>query len=78
LVLFFLAFFFIKFQPQMIASLFAIRIFFVFFITFIVGERPAIPGMAEITISYLIFFSLKSKTLSIFTLLFLNFFFTLL
>ena len=78
LVLFFFAFSFIKFHPQIIDSLLAIRILFVLSIIFIVGFRPAIPGIAEITISDLISLSLKLKKLIIFTLLFLNFFFTLL
>ena len=78
LVLFFFAFSFIKFHPQIIDSLLAMRIFFVLPMIFIVGFRPAIPGIAEITISDLIFLSLKLKKLIIFTLLFLNFFFTLL
>jgi len=77
LVLFFFAFFFIKFQPQIIDSLLAIRIFFVLSIIFNVGFKPAKPGIAEIAISDLIFFLLKLKALIIFTLSFLNFFLTL-
>jgi len=73
-----LAFLLIKFHPQIIDSLLAMRIFLVLSIILIVGIKPAIPGIAEITISDLIFFSLKLKTFIIFTLLFLNFFLTLL
>ena len=73
-----MAFLLIKFHPQIIDSLLAMRIFLVLSIILIVGIKPAIPGIAEITISDLIFFSLKLKTFIIFTLLFLNFFLTLL
>ena len=74
LVLFFFAFSFIKFHPQIIDSLLAIRIFFELPIIFIVGSRPTMPGIAEITISDLIFKFLNSKLSINFTLDFLNFF----
>ena len=56
-------------HPQIIDSLFAINIFLLFLINFKVGSNPAIPGIAEITMSSLgIFFSFKSKVLNIFVL----------
>jgi len=61
----------INFQPQIILSLFAIKIFFENLITFKVGKRPAIPEIAETVISNLIFFN-KFKSLIIFILFFLQ------
>ena len=43
--------FFIKFQPQIIDSLFAINIFLLFLIKLKVGSKPAIPGIAATVIS---------------------------
>ena len=43
------------FQPHMIDSLLAIRIFLLFFTSSIVGSSPAKPGMAAIVISFLYF-----------------------
>ena len=40
-----------KFQPQIIDSLFAIKIFLLICVRSIVGFRPAIPGIAAIEIS---------------------------
>ena len=72
LVLYFLASFFIRFHPQIIDSLFAIKIFFENLMILIVGSKPAIPGIAEIVISFLI--KLKSsKLLQIFIFFLLNF-----
>ena len=52
--------FFIRSQPQIIDSLFAIRIFLLDLIISKVGFKPEIPGMAEIVKSdLLIFFKLK-------------------
>ena len=77
-MLLFKAAFLIKFHPQIIDSLFAIKIFLLFFVNSMVGFKPAIPGMAAIVISdILIFLFSKSKILINLILLFLNFFFTL-
>ena len=46
--LFFLAIFLIKFQPQIIDSLLAIKIFLLNLIIKKVGSRPAIPGMLKL------------------------------
>ena len=46
-VLYLIEFFFIKCQPQIIASLLARRIFLLIFVKNIVGSRPAIPGIAD-------------------------------
>jgi len=43
--------FFIKFHPQIIDSLFAIRIFLLILVNSTVGFNPAIPGIAAIVIS---------------------------
>ena len=51
LVLFFFACWFKNFHPQIIDSLFAIKIFLLFLIICNVGSRPAIPGIDEIAIS---------------------------
>ena len=40
-----------RFHPQIIDSLFAIKIFLLFFVNKIVGAKPDIPGIAEIVIS---------------------------
>ena len=53
LVLYFFDSFFIKFQPQIIDSLLAIKSFFVDLIILIVGFKPAIPEIADIVISEL-------------------------
>ena len=76
LVLFFLAFFLIKFHPHITDSLFAINSFLLIFIISSVGSRPAIPGIADIVI---LFFLLKFISLilfKIFTFLILEFFLT--
>ena len=52
----FVAAFLIKFQPQIIDSLLAIKIFLVNRIAKIVGVKPANPGIAEMTISVLLKF----------------------
>ena len=41
------AIFFIKCQPQIIASLLAKRIFLLILVNNMVGSKPAIPGIAE-------------------------------
>ena len=43
--------FLINFQPHIIASLLAIKIFLLNFVITIVGKRPLIPGIEEIVIS---------------------------
>ena len=48
--LYFLDSFFIRFQPQIIDSLFAIKSFWLFFIKSKVGFKPSIPGIAVIKI----------------------------
>ena len=56
-LLFFIAIFLIIFQPHTIDSLLAIKILSENSIIFIVGFKPANPGMAEIVILEKIFFS---------------------
>ena len=76
LVLFLLAVFFIISQPQIIASLFANKIFLLILVNFIVGSSPIRPGIAAIVISIFFFEKLSAlKLLTILILLFLNFFF---
>ncbi len=76
MVLFLNAVFLIKFHPQIIDSLLAIKIFLLFFVNSIVGFNPAIPGMAAIVISDLVKKkSLISKLLKIFIFFFFIFFF---
>ena len=58
-----------NFQPQIILSLLAIKIFLENLIIFIVGKRPAMPEIAETVMSNFILFS-KFKSLII-TMLFL-------
>ena len=71
--------FLIKCHPQIIVSLFANKIFFVYLTNFIVGDKPAIPTIDEIVISNFFFFKFRSeKLLYILILLFLNFFSTFL
>ena len=71
--------FLIKCHPQIIVSLFANKIFFVYLTNFIVGDKPAIPTIDEIVISNFFFFKFRSeKLLNILILLFLNFFSTFL
>ena len=48
LVLYFFNFFFIKYQPQIMDSLFALAIVFVNFITSKVGLRPSKPDIPHI------------------------------
>ena len=74
LVLYFVAERFNKLHPQITASLFAIKIFFVNLIIFIVGLRPMMPGIAEIVISDLNFLFSNLKKLKILVSDFLNFF----
>ena len=75
--MFFEAAFLIKFQPQIIDSLFAIKIFLLILVNSIVGFNPAIPGIAAIVISdFLKYLFLISISLIILTFLFLNFFLT--
>ena len=50
-VLYLIEFFFIRFQPQIIASLFAKRIFLLILVNNIVGSKPAIPGIADTVMS---------------------------
>ena len=64
--------FLIKFHPQIIASLLAIKSFFVNLIINKVGGNPAIPGIAEIVISALILYLMSSKELTILVFEFLN------
>ena len=47
--------FVIKSQPQIIASLFANKIFLVFLVKRIVGSRPAIPEIADTTMSFFLY-----------------------
>ena len=54
-VLYFAALFFIKVHPQIIDSLFAIKIFLLFLMIDKVGSNPAIPGIAKIETSDLSF-----------------------
>ena len=72
LVLVFKEVFFNKFQPQIIDSLFAIRIFLLILIMEIVGCNPAIPGIAETVISDFFFNFIELKLFNIFILFFLN------
>ena len=75
--LYLIAFFFIKSQPQIIASLFAIRIFLLILVNKIVGSNPAIPGMAEtVTSIFFIYFEMCLTSLRIVIFLSLHFFFT--
>jgi hypothetical protein len=74
-VLYLIDFFFIKFHPQIIASLFAKSIFLLIFVNNIVGSRPAIPGIADTVISiFLMCFSTLEILLRITIFLFLYFF----
>jgi len=72
--LYFFSSLWINFQPQIILSLFAIKIFFVNLITFNVGNKPAIPEIAETVMSNFIFFN-RFKSLIIIILFFLQKFF---
>ena len=54
-VLNFLRSFLLRFHPQMIASLFAIAIFFVYLIILIVGSSPCIPDIRTHSIVYFTF-----------------------
>ena len=54
-VLFLVEIFLISPQPHIMALLLAINIFLLGFIISIVGERPAIPGIADIVISIFFF-----------------------
>ena len=75
MVLFFFALLNINFHPQIIASLFAMRIFFVFSIMSIVGFKPANPGIAVIAKSDFKLNFFVSKLLIIIVLEFLKVFF---
>ena len=58
-VLYLIEFFLIKCQPQIIASLFAKRIFLLSLVNNIVGSKPAIPGIADtVTSIFLIYLGL--------------------
>ena len=61
----------INFQPQIMLSLFAIKILFENLIIFNVGNKPAIPEIAETVMSNLIFFN-KFKSLIMIILFFLQ------
>ena len=64
--LYFLSSFEINFHPQIILSLLAIKIFLENLIILIVGNKPAIPEMADTVISNLIFFKeLRSLIITI-------------
>ena len=70
--LYLIASFLIKGHPQIIDSLFAIKIFLLNFIKAMVGERPSIPGIAVIVISDLIIEFLKLKLFNTIILFLLN------
>ena len=61
----------INFHPQIILSLLAISIFFENLIILIVGNKPAIPEIADTVISNLIFFN-ELRSLIIMILLILQ------
>ena len=71
--LYLIASFLIKDHPQIMDSLFAIKIFLLNFIKAKVGERPSIPGIAVIVMSDLIIEFLKLKLFNTIILFLLNF-----
>jgi len=75
-VLYLIELFFIRCQPQIIASLFAKRIFLLILVNNIVGSKPAIPGIADTVMSiFLICFwrLIVSFRITIFLFLYLFF-----